>query len=116
MNANGENAQQITAGNTVDDAPVWLPGDREIVYASAASPEEARDGTGNFDIWKVNDQGNNPQQLIDNPSFDGVPAVSYEAVTQGGKTAASTYIYFLSNRGAQRTNDEAWHILFFKLP
>jgi len=114
MDANGENSRVLTAGKSIDDSPVWLPGDQQVVFASAISTAEARNGTGNYDLWRVDLEGTT-QQIVSNPSFDGLPAVTSEAMVGEGKQGTLTYIYFLSNRGAQRTGADAWKVHCFEL-
>jgi hypothetical protein len=113
MDSTGEHAREITSGSSVDDSPVWLPGDREIVYASARA-DESRNGTGNYDLWKVDLEGTT-QQLISNSSFDGMPTVTSEIIQEEGKQRPVTYIYFLSNRGAQKQGEESWSIRYFEM-
>lgn len=114
MDANGENSRVLTAGKSVDDSPVWLPGDQQIAYASAISTAEARNGTGNYDLWRVDLDGNT-QQIVSNLSFDGMPALTSEALVGEGKQGTLTYIYFISNRGAQRTGADIWKVHYFEL-
>jgi hypothetical protein len=114
MDANGENNRVLTSGKTVDDSPLWLPGDKQIVYSSATSPLEARNGTGNFDLWRVDQEGNT-QQILSNLSFDGLPTVTSEALVADNKQGTLTYIYFISNRGAQHPDEDAWKIHYFEL-
>jgi dipeptidyl aminopeptidase/acylaminoacyl peptidase len=112
MDSTGENFRVLTSAKSVDDSPIWLPGDRQILYASALTEADARFGTGNYDLWRVDLEGN-PQQVVSNPSFDGMPAMTSEALAGAGKTV--TFIYFLSNRGAQRDGADAWKIQYFEL-
>jgi hypothetical protein len=114
MDANGENSRVLTAGKSIDDSPVWLPGDQQIAFASAISTEAARYGTGNFDLWRVDLEGNT-QQIVSNLSFDGMPAVTSEALVGEGKQGTLTFVYFVSNRGAQRTGADAWKVHYFEL-
>ena len=114
MDSTGENFRVLTSGKSVDDSPIWLPGDRQVLYASALTDAEARHGTGNYDLWRVDLDGNT-QQVVSNPSFDGMPAMTSEALAGEGKQGTVTFIYFLSNRGAQRTGADAWKILYFEL-
>jgi hypothetical protein len=102
----GSSLAQFASDKTVDDSPLWLPGDRKLIFARAASPEEARNGTGNYNLWTINDDGTDPVQLILNPSFDGVPILTWDGTKQ--------YIYFFSNRGAQRKGEESWRIYYFE--
>jgi hypothetical protein len=107
MDATGEKAQQLTTGNTVDMSPCWMPNDKFLLYSSSASAEEACNETGNFDIWQIDLEGNNPRQWTFNTSFDGFPvSQAYE----GGKT----FVYFLSNRGAQADGQEPWRVHYFE--
>ena len=114
MDSTGENERVLTRGKSVDDAPAWLPGDRQLIYASAVSSEEARLGTGNYDLWRVDLDGNT-EQVVANPSYDGMPAVTSEALVGEGKQGTLTFVYFLSNRGAQRTGADPWKIHYFEL-
>jgi hypothetical protein len=114
MDANGENNRVLTSGKTVDDSPCWLPGDKQLVYASATNPSEARDGTGNFDLWRVDLDGNT-QQILSNPSFDGMPTVTSEALVGDNKQGTLTLVYFISNRGAQRADEDSWKVHYFEL-
>jgi len=114
MDSNGENGRMLTAGKSVDDSPVWLPGDKQIAFASAINAAEARNATGNFDLWRVDLEGST-QQIVSNLSFDGMPAVTSEALVGEGKQDSLTFIYFVSNRGAQRTGADAWKIHYFEL-
>jgi Tol biopolymer transport system component len=106
MDATGENPNQLTTKSYSDAAPCWLHDGNHLIYASAATAEEARNETGNFDIWMIDLEGRNPQALVSNPSFD-----SYPVSTWDGKKCL---IYFVSNRGAQALSDEAWQIYYFE--
>lgn len=109
----GESPRVLTKGTSVDEAPIWLPGDRYLIYASA-SAAEARYGTGNFDLWKVDMEGNT-EQIVSNTSYDGMPAMTSETLVGEGKQGTKTYTYFLSNRGAQKTGADIWKIHYFEL-
>ncbi len=113
MDANGENYKVLTVGKTVDDSPLWLNSDH-LIYSSASSVADARGGTGNFDLWRVDLDGN-PQLILSNPSFDGMPAITTEAVARDNKQGSLVYIYFISNRGAQRTDADSWKVHYFEL-
>ncbi len=78
---------QLTQSSGYNDIePVWTPDGKQIVYASDRG---VANGKQNYDIWIMNADGSNPQQLTTNGSRDDKPIVSQE-----GKT-----IYFRSNRG-----------------
>jgi hypothetical protein len=61
------------------------------------------------------DLDGNTQQLVSNASYDGMPTMTSEALVGEGKQGTLTFIYFLSNRGAQREGVGAWRIHYFEL-
>jgi TolB protein len=69
-NADGSNRRPITATGTgyEDLHPRWSPDASRIVFES--------NRTGNRDIWIMNADGSNLQQITDDPGADGWPAFS----------------------------------------
>jgi TolB protein len=83
-NGGGENK---ISGNRGDNAPAPSPDGTKIAFMSAER------GATNWEIWVMNADGSNPQQLTSNGSNDGLPAWSPDgqsiafASDQGGQWA-----------------------------
>ena len=96
--------QITTTPNSKDQFPVWSANDKYIIYASDAATDDL--GRRNSDIWRAPLNAGQAEQVTKNFSFDTAPAVS----------ADGRYLYFFSNRGARKANDEALHIYRMDLP
>jgi Tol biopolymer transport system component len=65
LDANGDNATQLTDNPFLDDDPAWSPDGRQIVFESNRN--------GHLDIWIVNADGTGELQLTRDPSNDRSP-------------------------------------------
>jgi TolB protein len=81
-NGGGENK---VSGNRGDNAPAPSPDGSKIAFMSAER------GARNWEIWVMNADGSNPQQLTINGSNDGLPAWSPDGQS----------IAFVSDQGGQ---------------
>jgi TolB protein len=102
MGADGGNPTRLTNPDTISRHPAWTP-DGKIVFSCNRGLNDQQKR--NFDIWMMNGDGSNPTQLTVNGSYDVRPAVS----------ADNKYLYFISNRGAQKERDDSlqiWRITF----
>ncbi|HWF17889.1 MAG TPA: hypothetical protein VG754_01395, partial [Verrucomicrobiae bacterium] len=91
-------------GDSIEANPVWTPTGKHIVFASDRAQNDLKQK--NYDIWISDADGSKQTQLTSNGSFDASPAISSD-----GK-----YLYFFSNRGAQRTGQESLQIFRLELP
>ena len=93
-NRDGSGFRQVTANGAANFAPFWLPGDRRIVFASNVRGMEEMRKTGdhrlarNFDLFVVDEDGRNLEQVTHNPTFDSFPMFS----------PCGRYLVFASNR------------------
>lgn len=102
MAADGGNPTRLTTPDTISRHPSWTP-DGKIVFSSNRGLNDQQKR--NFDIWMMNGDGSGQTQLTVNGSYDARPAV----------TADNKYLYFISNRGAQKEGDDSlqiWRITF----
>lgn len=92
----GRDVVQLEEGN----APAWLPGDhRQLVFA--------RPNARSIGLAVINSDGSGqPAIPVTDSSVYTFPAVSGDAQT--------TFIYFLSNRQAQRIGDESWGLYYIE--
>ena len=73
MNRDGSGLQQVTKGlGGANWAPYWSPDSKRIIFAS--NMKEPRGG--NFDIYLINLDGTNLEQVTFDASFDGFPMFS----------------------------------------
>jgi TolB protein len=78
----GSDFRQVTSNGAANFAPYWLPGDKRIVFASNVRGVEEMKKTGdhkqarNFDLFVVDEDGKNLEQVTFNPSFDSFPMFS----------------------------------------
>ncbi|MBM3879462.1 MAG: PEGA domain-containing protein [Verrucomicrobia bacterium] len=78
-------------------APAWLPGDKQIIYAEPANKS--------FGLRLINADGSgSPTRVVQDSSFYSFPMVSWDN--------QKTFIYFISNREAQRRGEESWALYF----
>jgi TolB protein len=90
----GSDFRQVTRNGAANFAPYWVPGDRRIVFASNVHGLEAMKQTGdhkqarNFDLFLVDEDGANLEQVTHNPTFDSFPMFS----------PCGRYLVFASNR------------------
>jgi hypothetical protein len=102
MGADGGNPTRLTSPDMISRHPSWTP-DGKIVFSCNRGLNDQQQR--NFDIWMMNGDGSGQTQLTVNGSYDARPAV----------TADNKYLYFISNRGAQKEGDDSlqiWRITF----
>ena len=93
-NRDGSNFRQITKNGAANFAPFWLPGDKQIIFASNIRGMEQMKKTGdhkaarNFELFVIGEDGSGLEQVTDNPSFDGFPMFSPDG----------RFLVFASNR------------------
>ncbi len=91
--ADGKNAHQVTDLKAASFAPFFFPTsvagapNRRIIFSSNNGDPRGRE----FDLWAINSDGSQLEQITDAPDFDGFPIFSPD-----GKTLA-----FSSNRGGK---------------
>jgi len=90
-------------GDYAELYPVWVPDGKRIIYAC---DQAAIEGEHNFDIWIVKVDGSVTTQLTFDGSYDTRPAVSPD-----GK-----YVFFMSNRGANKPGQRNLKIYRLELP
>jgi TolB protein len=78
----GSGFRQVTANGAANFAPFWMPGDERIIFASNVRGMEAMRKTGdhtqarNFDLFVIDEDGKNLEQITFNPTFDSFPMFS----------------------------------------
>lgn len=77
----GSSERQITNDDFNDRIPRWSPDGRRLVYYS--------NRTGNYELWSVNPDGSNLQQITRNSPFNVIRA----AWSPDGRSLAGFYIY-----------------------
>ena len=77
MNAEGANLQNLTNNPAADHSPSWSPDGKRIVFMSARDGHvDADHGSPIFEIYVMDADGGNPQNLTNNPHYDMSPAWS----------------------------------------
>lgn len=105
MDARGGADRVLDERDANDEYPVYTHSGNSIVFAS----DFGRDNRNrrNWDIWIVRaDDSKAPTQVTQNGSLDSCPAISSDG----------RYLYFFSNRGAQKTGQESLQIFRLVLP
>ena len=72
MNADGSNQRQVTNLGGANFAPIFTPGDRQLIFSSNHKNPRSR----NFDLFLVNLDGSGLEQVTTHPEFDGFPMFS----------------------------------------
>lgn len=95
----GSNFRQVTKNGAANFGPFWLPDNRRIIFSSNWEGMEEMKKTGNhvaarnFDLFVMDEDGQNLEKITTCPEFDGFPMFSPD-----GK-----WLVFASNRyGAQK--------------
>ena len=71
MNADGSDLRQLTSDNTNKSRPAWAPDGSKIAY-SAYTGDTVKD----WDIYIVNPDGSNPDDITKSPRLDDFPSWS----------------------------------------
>jgi Tol biopolymer transport system component len=105
MDNKGKILAKLTDGDWQDAYPVWTPSGKQIVFASNRGPNDGK--VHGWSLWRMaSDSGAQLRQLTQNASFNSCPAVSSDGLR----------LYFFSNRGAQKANQESLRIFRLNLP
>jgi Tol biopolymer transport system component len=75
MNADGSNQHAVThdkAANIASFAPSWMPGGKQLVFASNRDDPKRR----NFEVYKINLDGTGLERITYGGQFDGFPNFS----------------------------------------
>ncbi|MGB3966374.1 MAG: hypothetical protein WBO45_06560 [Planctomycetota bacterium] len=97
----GSDFRQVTKNGAANFAPYWLPGDKKILFASNWRGMELMAKTGdhkqarNFDLFVIDEDGSNLEQVTDSPMFDGFPMFSPDG----------RHLVFASNRYGKKEGD-----------
>jgi len=91
MDADGNNMQHVTSFGKASFGPFFHPNMEKIIFASNINSETGR----NFDLYTINIDGTNLEQITYNKSFDGFPMFSRD-----GKR-----LIFASNRFNKKKGD-----------
>ena len=94
MDADGSDRRRLTftPDSIVEDTPAWTPDGSRIVYSSGGN------------IWIINADGSDPQQLTSGATRDNQPAVSPDGtmIAYGSTSRTGTDIYLMSIDGRQQ--------------
>jgi TolB protein len=90
INADGTDMKQVSELGMANWAPFWHPSGEKIIFSS-------NHGTAgfNFNLWLVDDDGNNLEKITYDPIFDAFPMFSFD-----GKK-----LVFISNRNCSDPGD-----------
>jgi Tol biopolymer transport system component len=100
-NRDGSGFRKVTNNGAANFAPFWLPGDKRIIFSSNFRGMEKMKQTGdhtqarNFELFVMDEDGGNVEQVTDNPEFDGFPMFS----------PCGRYLVFASNRYGKKQGD-----------
>jgi TolB protein len=92
MGANGGHKRQITKLGAASFAPSFFPKGKRIIFSTNLG---STGGMGNFELYAINVNGKNLEQITYSPGFDGFPMFSYD-----GKN-----LVWASNRNAKAPHE-----------
>lgn len=100
-NRDGSDFRQVTDNGCANFGPYWLPDDKHIIFSSNVKGMEEAQATGdhskarNFDLFVVDEHGDELEQITHYEGFDGFPMFSPDG----------RYLVFASNRNGQKQGD-----------
>jgi TolB protein len=89
MNADGSDQHQITHLGGANFAPAFTPDGRHVIFSSNYKNPRGRDAR-NFDLYLINLDGSDLEQVTNDPEFDGFPMFSPDGkhlVWESGRNA-----------------------------
>ena len=76
MDADGGNPRRLTNNRNVDSSPSWSPDGKRIAFVSDRDGHVNIRGSSNYEIYVMDADGRNQQNVTNNPSNDGSPSWS----------------------------------------
>ena len=115
LGADGSPGDEISPEvGTIDTSPVWVPGDHELIYASALDERQA--ALGKYNLYKIPAKGGDKYTLVTDGSFNSLPMALLVPDPEKREAPPKKMVYFLSSREATSDGvDDSWAVYFFDL-